>query len=313
MSSRGYFIEHRVVSGLSSGEGLIAQVQDPEELEDRFDHDQRLLCVSSEFAQTIRVLAREGNTLSAVIRDAWDSRRLQILVRNQPIAATGAHIGLIGHITREELLDKLDKTELMNGFFNRFMVFAVERARLLPFGGQLDGRDLARVQGELAGALSLAAVDAEVKFSPAAADLYTAVYGSLSEARPGVLGAATARAEAHVLRLSLIYALLDCHDTIGQAHLEAALEVWRFSNDSARWVFGETSGDPLADAILLAVNESPKPLTRTELSARFSRNRGATELNRAVTKLIKSGSILMTKEVDGMGPPVTRYAPAGKP
>jgi hypothetical protein len=58
---------HCLVGGLSSGEGLIAQVRDP--LDDEHDSqappDKRRLVVEPEFAQTLKVLAREGNTLSA--------------------------------------------------------------------------------------------------------------------------------------------------------------------------------------------------------------------------------------------------------
>lgn len=50
-------------------------------------------------------------------------------------------------------------------------------------------------------------------------------------------------------RHALSYALLDCSDRIGLEHLEAGLAVWRYSADSAQWVFGDTLGDPTADEI----------------------------------------------------------------
>ena len=54
---------------MSSGEGLIAQVRDP--ADDKDTHtpaDKRRLVIEPEFAQTLKVLAREGNTLSAIVR-----------------------------------------------------------------------------------------------------------------------------------------------------------------------------------------------------------------------------------------------------
>ncbi len=48
-------------------------------------------------------MAREGNTLSAIIRQAWDTGNLQVKTRNNPNRATGAHISIIGHITKDEL------------------------------------------------------------------------------------------------------------------------------------------------------------------------------------------------------------------
>ena len=81
--------------------------------------DKRRLVVEPEFAQTLKVLAREGNTLSAIVRQAWDGEPLQTIVRNDPLRATDAHIGIVGHITRAELLRYLTATELANGFANR--------------------------------------------------------------------------------------------------------------------------------------------------------------------------------------------------
>ena len=74
----------------------------------------------SEFASVLRVSGRDGNTLSPVMRNAWDSGNLRILTKNNPVQASEAHISIIGHITRDELLRYMDNTEAANGFANRF-------------------------------------------------------------------------------------------------------------------------------------------------------------------------------------------------
>ena len=61
------FVEHCIASGMSSGEGLIAEVATPARTSCRVG-EKRKLVVESEFAQVMKVLAREGNTLSPVIR-----------------------------------------------------------------------------------------------------------------------------------------------------------------------------------------------------------------------------------------------------
>ncbi|MFI5350906.1 MAG: hypothetical protein ACHQ2Z_15270, partial [Elusimicrobiota bacterium] len=99
--------------------------------------------------------------------------------------------------------------------------------------------------------------------------LWVKVYEKLSESKPGLYGAATNRGESQVLRLALVYALLDKSETIQKPHLEAALEVWRYAEDSARCVFGDTLGDPLADEALSLLRANPDGLTRTELNARL--------------------------------------------
>lgn len=130
--------EKRIKSGLSSGEGLIYNVRDAlhkkepvkekgrvvdyQEVEvDAGEHDKRLLIIEPEFASVLTVMTREKNTLSAVIRQAWDGGNLSPLTRNNPMVATGAHISIIGHITKHELLVSLDDTSRANGFGNRFL------------------------------------------------------------------------------------------------------------------------------------------------------------------------------------------------
>ncbi len=99
--------------------------------------------------------------------------------------------------------------------------------------------------------------------------------------QPGLAGAATARAEAHVVRLALTYALLDCSEHIDLTHLEAGLAVWRYSADSAAWIFGDSLGDRTADEIWAAAKDRPAGVTRTEVSDLFGRSKKRLELERA--------------------------------
>src|SRR5262249_17495491 len=73
--------KNRVVHGLSSGEGLIDAVRDPDPNDDAPPPDRRLMVVESEFAATLRVMRRDGNTLSAILRQAWDSGDLRVITR----------------------------------------------------------------------------------------------------------------------------------------------------------------------------------------------------------------------------------------
>lgn len=117
------------------------------------------------------------------------------------------------------------------------------------------------------------------------------VYRELSADQPGLAGAATARAEAHTVRLALIYALLDLSERICLEHLEAALAVWRYSASSTAWVFGDALGDPTADEIWSAAKERPAGVTRTEVSELFSRNKKRREVERALSVLEEAGRL----------------------
>lgn len=317
---------HSMRSGLSSGEGLIWAVRDPVEKQEPIKEkgrvtgyqtvivdegvaDKRLLVTESEFAQTLKVAAREGNTLSAVIRQAWDTGKLRTLTKNSPACATDAHISIIGHITKDELTRYLNTTEASNGFANRFLWACVRRSKVLPEGGRLDEVDFGEIAWRLREARDFAIGVQEMKRDTEARALWYQVYEKLSEGKPGLLGAVTSRAEAQVMRLACLYALLNCSAVIGRKHLEAALALWLYCENSARFIFGDALGDPVADEILRALREvGDAGLTRTQIRDLFGRNRSTNEITRALQRLAEAGLAGYTlEESDGTNRKTERW------
>ncbi len=306
-SLEGSWVRTRLQSGLSSGEGLIWAVRDPivqsEPLRDKNKKvtgyqkvttdpgvdDKRLLVQESEFAAALKVAARDGNTLSPTMRQAWDTGRLRILTKNNPGSATDAHISIVGHITKPELLRQMSETDMANGFANRFLFVAVKRSKCLPEGG--GSVEVGELVNHLREAVRFGARQGEVKRDWRARKVWAAVYPMLSDGQPGLLGAATSRAEAHVLRLSLIYALLDLSPVIRAEHVIAALAVWDYCLASARWIFGAKIGDTTCDEILQALRRSQKPLSRTDISDLFGRHKSSTEIGRALDELVSLGLV----------------------
>ena len=96
--------------------------------------------IEPEFSRAIAAMRRDGNTLSAVVRDAWDRGALSSLTKNSPARATGAHISIVGHITTDQLRAVLDRTAMANGSANRILWTMVRRSKVLPFGGDMDPR-----------------------------------------------------------------------------------------------------------------------------------------------------------------------------
>jgi hypothetical protein len=303
--------DDRITSGLSSGEGLIWAVRDPVGNGDPGVADKRLLVVEEEFAGTLRVMGREGNTLSPILRQAWDSGALNTLVKNSPARASGAHISIIGHITRDELRRYLGRTEAGNGFANRFLWLLVRRSKALPEGGQLDEAMLAPLAERLTKAVAFAREVRDLRFDAEARQIWHAVYPALSEGTPGLLGAVIARAEAQVVRLGCIYALLDCSDRIRHEHLLAALGVWDYCEASVRQIFSDTLGDPVADELLRALRvEGAHGMTRTEIRDLFGRNRRQSEIGRALGVLLEHGLAKVAREQTG-GRPAERWFATG--
>lgn len=278
--------KNRTMGGLSTGEGLIAAVQDKPDV----PTDKRLLVVEAEFARVLRVMGREGSTLSPIIRTAWDSGRLSVMTRNSPLQATGAHISIIGHATPTDLLRHMDSADTENGFANRFLFIRVHRSKYLPEGGALTDADLAPLCSRTAESLDAARRIQEVRRDEQARKLWNDAYPRLTEARTGLLGVVTARGAAQVLRLSLVYALLDSSSLVRREHLQAALALWEYADLSARQIFGESLGDPWANRILRELRAvKPEWVSRTEISDALGRNASGRELLVAFAILEKSG------------------------
>ena len=300
-----------VTGGLSSGEGLKYAVRDPVikngEIVDHGVVHKRLLVVESEFANVLKVLNREGNTLSPTVRQAWESGTIKNLTKHDSITATGAHISIVGHITQDELLKRLAETESSNGFTNRFLWFAVRRSKLLPRGGNLDESALNSLVIRLHGVLEAARNVGEMGMTENAWTIWDEIYEDLSRGIPGLLGLVTARAEAQVRRLACLYALLDQSDIVDVPHLKAALAVWRYAEDSARYIFGDATGNPVADTIMSHLRQSPDGLTRKQIREEiFQRNKSSREIGVALNMLEEAG-MARKERIQTGGRPAERW------
>ena len=305
-----FWTHDNIISGCGSGEGLIHAVRDPvikresikvkgkvtgyEDVEtDKGVTDKRLLVHEPEFASVLKVASREGNILSMTLRQAWDSGTLHNTVKTTPQRATNAHIALLGHITTDELTKLLTTTEAANGFGNRFLWIAVHRTKLLPDGGALSGVDMQAVVERLRKAHRATQGVTQMHRDAQATRAWHAVYPTLSADQPGLAGSMLARGEPQVLRLSMLYALLDGSATIRVEHLSAALAVWEYAEASVRKVFGTTTGNKEADTLREALKwaEAGK-MTKTDIIREvFHGHIKAHDLNTAIRLLAEEGMI----------------------
>jgi predicted DNA-binding ribbon-helix-helix protein len=320
------FMSDNTASGLSTGEGLIAAVKDSvtkqtmnqttgmlEEkvLESGVD-DKRLIVAEGEFANALKVAKREGNILSGILRNAWDGRDLRIMTRKDPLRSTAPHISILAHITREELLKEMSEVDTVNGFANRFLFVASQRQKLLPEGGDIGSVDFRREICELTQAIQRGQTAGEITRSSETANLWRSTYEKLAKERPGLIGCITSRSEAQVTRLSALYALLDGSSVIEPMHHEAALEVWRYCEESAHWIFGMKTGQKLSDKILDALQIiAPEAMSRTEIFTKImGRNGTAQDLDSALRVLLEYELIQCWEEkaADGKTTELFQYA-----
>lgn len=239
------FWSRKVLGGMSTGEGLRDPIRDaihgpdkknPQEqvLLDPGEPDKRLLIYESEFAVPLVCMTREGNTLSQAVRQAFDGEDLRNLTKRDKTCATAPHVSIVGNITRDELMKQLQTgTDMTNGFANRFLwVYAKQRTKLLPSGGRLlsvakspEFRELVRrfngvyvktcdESGQSIGGHSRLSGelrrDDEATLLWGTDDGQGGMYRELENAgHKGRLADVTKRASVMVMRLALVYALLD--------------------------------------------------------------------------------------------------------
>jgi len=301
----------------SSGEGIVHAVRDEVKKWSEKDQtwvavdpgiaDKRLFVLDEEFAGVMANTKREGNTLSMVIRSAWDSGNLDPLTKTSKTTATGAHVGWVSHVTLEELHRKLDETEAFNGFANRIIWPCARRAKTVPFPEPMPEGELSVIRDRMAEAL--AKIDAEpypIRWGDAAKEAWIKThYADLTKDNPGLVGCVINRAEAQVVRLAMIYCLLDGMKVISLDHLEAALAFWSYCEQSARFIFHGRQADQTAQIILEAVKE--RDLTGSDVHALFGNNVHACRLEVALSGLVSSGQITQEKVRSGRGRPRITY------
>lgn len=330
---RQWFAE-RVVSGMSSGEGLVWEVRDPvyertrkrdgerEETDEDDDddnfirrvvdpgvEDKRLLVVETEFAQTLRVLKRDTNTLSPMLRNLWDRGTGGGMTKSSPTRTSNAHVSIAGHITAEELRREMSETSMYNGFANRFLFVCARRSKRLAGGGALPELQIMEFAHELSIAVDWASKVRQMSFDADADALWHKAYnGELAnDSRSGPFGAVTARAEPMVARLSMIYALLDGQNWIRPQHFRAGLAVWRYCDASARYLFAVNP--PMADKVArgLLENIPSDGIPRGELRHKASHALSTARFDEALRYLLDREDITRTVKKDANGRSIEVY------
>lgn len=306
-----YSFESRILGGLSSGEGLIYSVRDDILKRNKLGsvavaeegvEDKRLFAIEEEFGGLLQRAKREGNTLSATIRQAWDSGTLRVMTK-QPVTATDSHISIIGHITPDELRKTLTDTDTANGFANRFLWICTRRSKFLPDGDCIPDNQLNPYIQFMNDAIDFAVGSGKKNFpgiremrkDAVASDYWHTIYEPLNNLSTGLLGMVTSRAPVQVLRLACLYALLEAEQNVGFDHLDAAYHLWQYAYDSAKYIFGVATGDKNADKIFDALSGNEDGMTRTQLNNLFSGHITKGDLTRGLQSLIESSRIELVR------------------
>ena len=235
--------------GLSSREGLVALMHDGYR-QGRLDvpaiEDKRLWVVESEFANVLHQGRRDGNTLSAALRDCWDGVDLKPATKSNRLYASDPHVCLSGAISPGELTSLMGARELTNGFANRFLMIWAERTRMLPFPKETPQAVVEQLARRTLEVLAFVHADRHderdhlrMELSPQAQWRYAQFYrGELNDdLGDGVIGALLERRAPMLLRLAMLMALTNLQTRIEAQHIDAAMAWIRHATASVRFVF----------------------------------------------------------------------------
>lgn len=235
--------------GLSSREGSVSLFHDgykQGKLDVPAILDKRLWVVESEFSNVLHQGRREGNTLSAALRDCWDGVCLKPATKSNRLYASHPHLCLSGAISPSELLALMRARELTNGFANRFLMLWAERDKVVPFPKATPQDSVDALAVRMLGILDF--VQAErvterdhmrIELTAQAQGIYSQLYrGELIDDSAGErVTALLERRAPMLLRLAMIFALCDLQTRIDVQHIQAAMRWIRHGVESAKFVF----------------------------------------------------------------------------
>ena len=314
--------------GLSSREGMIYLIHDgymdgKEEVPPI--EDKRLLVIESEFVNVLSQAKRDGNTLSAALRDCWDGVSLKPATKTNRMWASNPHINILAAITKAELVSRMASNDLTNGFANRFLFYWAERSRLLPFPKATPQEEVDRLAGKVLEVLEFCQssrwVDRDklrVELSPAAVTCWTNLYkGELNDRSHGErINALIERRAPMLLRLAMLFALTDCTAVVDVHHINAALAWIRYSTESVKFIFGSAADEAevaevndTASRIIQFITQN-KRVTRWQLSSEcFKGHASKDRLDAALDELLTANPprVVVEDVRSGKGRPTKFY------
>lgn len=300
------------VTGLSSGEGLIERIRDPDPNNDKDNGgtaDKRLAVTEPEFASVMARAKREGSTLAYVLREAWTGKPLSVMNR-RVLQAASSHVGIVGHITPKEFRLRLAEADMAGGTFNRFLPIYVERSKKLPIPAGVDATTIDRMGNRMQDAITDARKLGPIGLTDEAAQLWVdELYDEFTEAddEDAMWTEFARRAAPYCRRIAALYAALDGRHEASKDNLSAAAALVRYSVDTAKYVLDGRRRDPRIDRLVRAIDAAgPEGLSRAEISALFSRKLTAQVLGELLGALIETGKYELAK-IPTSGRPAEMY------
>jgi DNA repair photolyase len=291
------FMENNRADGLATEQGIVFRLSQQEEA-----GDTRVLCVEEELESILT-----KSHLNVILRKSWDSKRVGEQIKSGSYSCKNPHLSIIADITPDGLHVVLPKISLTNGYANRFLWAMARQSKQLPSGGtpleKLNKGLVNAIVTSLQDGLAFARKAGQVRLdSKALEEVWTPYY----MAPPDFDAPVESRKPAHILRLALLYALLDKSRVIRVSHLDAAIAVWEYCQASARCLFSpkHQQQDFSEQKLLTLLRQHPEGLTTAQVTfMAFNNNKDAGGI---LQKLKEDGKV-RSETVKGKGRPAVYW------
>lgn len=287
--------------GLNSGEALVARLMKMQSTGAAHG-----VLVEDEFSRLLVSSRREGSTLDAMLRTAFDGRALNVFTRNTSADLSVVPpyaISAVSAITPKELRKLITPTMLVNGSVNRWAWIPVIRRDQPSLGDRLP-----KLPQDLERAL-LDAMDHATRLSgPIPTEALAAGrlndYGAWLSGIDGLAGDMGRRLNVIAFRTALVHAAVDRAGSVQVEHVERAIALTEYARAGLGWVFGQLTGSKEADLLARAVAAAGElGITLTDVTRKLIRNPVARQ--EAIDAVMDLG-LIRVERVPGSGRPTQR-------
>ena len=319
------YLVDRTTTAVGSGQGLLAKITDTvftlnaagdEVVAIEGSDDKRVLYVEEELGQLFtRMLAQDG--IEKMITKAWDSGLLETTTKKESMRCEQPHVSIIGHITPDELFDRLEHRLVDNGFSNRWLYMLIKPTQVKFLEPRPeDVPDLAEACAILTGTIRSfsSSYDGQpFHLTSQAHDLFAATARHMADRHDtGAMAKQTARWRSTIFKFAMIYAAAEGTTAISDSHFLAARATYAYATRSARAFFGSMSGNENVDRFLSMWRaDGYRNVTLTDITEMFSRNLTAVKRNAMLDRLRRDGLIAVETRVSSGGRPATEVVYTG--
>jgi len=296
----------RIDGGLSTREGIIVKVQDAlwEEVPNDYGEyewqevrhgveDKRVCFIHPEVKTIFDNKNKAGNSLGEAMMEIFDMVPLHNSSKGGQATATNYSISIIASGVPSTIRNIVSQSDAENGQANRMLWIFSESNIDIPRPKKIELETMPEAIALSKAILLARQISTPMEMNEDAGELWDKMYTKLKhQTVPGIAGEILSRAEALVLRLTGIYAMLDAKPgpdnkvraTITQEHIRAALALWDYAIESVKYIWGDSLGNKMADKILNFIKDAGAGgLTRTQLNKNLNGKVVQKDIEKALT------------------------------